>query len=428
MAISDIEGLLKELYSGEVPEAFTMGTSFTSRALQAEKIKANTRAVVFNLETAPGGDFKGISFDDGAYPKGNQMTTKKGTVSSIGVTLGFNVTQLVEFATKNNKLAIAPVLEKQVAKSMGTFKLWLECLLNAPNNDGILEILPSNSSGAIYNINPAGTSGAPFGGYLLIPGGRYDIYDAATLLTKRSGGPYMIDPDGGLNNKPGDATPQVTFSTGAITGYVANDRVVAQDLVSASINPIGYHLRSDTSGTWQAINRTKIYAQSQTLDAAAATLDATLVRTLLHGILKFSGDEGSTGELTPYMAYEQYRNYQNAAQDISQIILGGVSGGSAVNKNFDLMMGEGRIEGRKILIGNHCDPTKAFWIDFSQFRWIETKALDFEKNEAGGYFFRPVSTTLGTPLASKSWYLTYMCNFAAVDVTRQGVIENLALP
>ena len=92
------------------------------------------------------------------------------------------------------------------------------------------------------------------------------------------------------------------------------------------------------------------------------------------------------------------------------------------------MVGEGKIEGRSILIGNHCDPTKAYWLNPSMFRWVETKALGFEKNEAGGYFFRPYDTTLGTPLASKSWFLSYMCNLAAVDVTKMGVIYSLALP
>jgi len=427
MALSDISDLLKEQYSADLPGVFTMGHAVVDRFLQAEKIPANTRAVVFGLKVAPGGDFKGISFDDGAYPKGNQMTAKKGTVSSIGLTIGYNVTQLTQFAAKNTKLAIRPVFEDQVAESLGNFKLWLECLVNAASNDGVLDSLLSLSAGSTYNLNPAGTSGQPYGGYLLIPGGKYDIYDAATLLLKRANGPYQINADGGLDNRPGDVTPQVTLGA-AITGYVADDRVVAQGLVNASINSLSTHLSSSTSGSWQGILRTKPYARAQSVDAAGATLDAPLMRTLLHAIRKFSGEaDDSTGSLVPYMSYEQYRNYQNAAQDIAQIIIGGV-GPTAVNKKFDLMMGKGQIEGREILIGNHCDPTKAFFIDFSKFRWVVTREIGFEKNVGGEIFFRPADPTLGTHLASTSWYINYMCNLAAIDVTRQGVIETLALP
>lgn len=420
MAVSDIETLLKEQYIDELPETFTKGTALCNELMKAPNIEANTRAVVFNLEVAPGGDFKGIDFDGGAYPLGNSMVTKKPTVSSIGVTLGFNVTSLMEFATKNNKLAVANVMDKTMADVQENMKLWLDCLLNAETNDGVLDMYSDIASAPTYVLNSADS---PYGGYLLIPGGRYDIYDS-TLVTERIGGPYRIDPDGGLNLTK--SPPEVTF-TSVITGDVNEDRIVAQDLVNASINPIWYHLSGSQSGTWQSLSRAKIYTRAQRVDGGSQKLDGPLLRSLLTQILKFSGDPRATQNLRPYFPYEQYRNYENAAQDISTIMIGG-SSPNAVNKSYDLLLGEAKVEGRSLILSNHADPTKVGFFNVSKFRWIVTRKLGLEPNENGGKLHRIYDTTLGTPKASHSIYMNYMCNLGCVDPTQMGVIDTLALP
>jgi len=426
MAISDIQSLMHEILVDDLPSTFTEGDDLTSVLMRAEKIEANTRAVVFNLKINPGGDFKGMDFDGGALPVGNRFQTAKPTVSSIGMVLGFNCNWLVDWATKNGKQAIRPVLREQVANTAATWKLWMESLLNASSNDGVLGRFKTIASAPTYTLESA-AAGDTYsdGGYLLQPGGRYDIYDT-TLVTLRAGGPYRVDPDGGLATNV--VPPTATF-TATVTDDVIGDKIVAQSLVNASINSLWTHINGGTSGTWQSLNRTKIYARAQRVDGASQKLDAPILRELFHAILKFKGNKNSTAGLRPYMGYEQYRNYQNAAQDISQMILGGANSSSAVNKNFDLMVGEGKIEGRTILIGNHCDPTKVGLFDPKQFRWIQVKAPTMLENpEGGGYFFNIHDTTLGSPTASKSWYFGGHCNLAAVDVTGMGVVDTLAQP
>ncbi len=425
MAVSDINSLMQEILNEDLPETFTIGIDLCSRLMRAEKIQSNTRATVFNLKVSPGGDFKGIDYDGAALPVGNHFVTKKPVVSSIGLVLGFNVNWLVDWATKNNRLAIRPVLQEQVAETAATWKLWLECLLNATANDGVLDRLKTVASAPTYDLESAAAADTyPYGGYLLIPGGKYAIHPTG-LGAARANGPYQIDSDGGLDITV--APPTVTF-TASITAAIIGDKIVAQGLANAAINPIWHHNNGSSSGTWQGLSRSKIYTRAQRKDGASQKLDAPILRSLLNQILKFKGNKNSTSNLQPYMGYEQYENYQNAAQDISQIILGGI-GPTAVNKQFDLMMGEGKIEGRQILIGNHCDPTKVAFLDYRQFRWVETKAPTMLLNpEGGGYFFNIYDTTLGSPKASRSWYFGGQTNLACVDATGLGVIDTLALP
>lgn len=430
MSVTDINSMMEEILNEDLPETYTMGDDLCSEMMRAEKIKSNTRATVFNLKVSPGGDFKGIDYEDGALPVGNHFVTKKPTVSSIGMVLGFNVPWLGIWATKGRDLAIRPLLEEQMAATAATWKLWLESLLNAATNDGVLARWKTGSVAPAYSLENA-PDGDTYtdGGILLQPGGRYEVRDT-TLATLRASGPYRIDPDGGLDltaGAPPWSSPVVTFTV-SIAGSVTGDKIVAQDLVNASINPVAYHANGSSSGTWQALSRSKIYTRGQRVDGASQQLTPKIMRDLHNQILMFKGDPAATSKLRPYMHHRQYQNYQNAAQDISQIILGGV-GPSAVNKNFDLMVGEGRIEGKNIILGNHCDPTRAYFLDFSKFRWVETKAPGFLTNpEGNGYFFNVHSTTLGTAKASQSWYFGAQIQLGCVDATGLGVIDTLALP
>lgn len=418
--ITDIQSLLKEIYEPSMAEVFTMGTTLMNEFMKCPKIEANTRAVVFNLETAPGGDAKVMNFDGGTYPLGNSMYTVKPTVSSIGFTQGWNITQLVDWATKNTKLAVAPVLEKQVNDALDAFKMTFDQYLNAASNDGVLDITLANTAGSTYTFD---TTDSPYGGYLLTPGMLYDFYDS-TLVTKRADGPYRIDPNGGLDLT---SNPATVTTTAAVTGWTTLDRIVVRDGVNSGLNPIWYFLNGTASGTCQGLSRSLIYARSQRVDGGNQPFNGPMARTLLNQILKFSGDKQATNNLRPYMPYEQQQNYENSGLMVAEIILGGMSA-NAVNTGYDMLLGEGKIAGRPMLIGNHCDPTKVGFVNMDQFRWVVTQEIGMLKNPAGGYFFMPMDATTGTLVASQSFYINYMCQLACVDVTKQGVIDTLSLP
>lgn len=418
-AVADISTLLKEQYIDELPETFTKGDYLCNELMKAPHIDANTRAVVFNLEVSPGGDVKGMDFDGGTYPLGTNMLTKKPTVSALGIVAGWNVTSLMEWATRNDKLAIVPVLSKTLADMKDVMKIWLDCLLNAPTNDGVLDITLANTSGSTYSFD---TVNSPFSGYLLVPGGKYDIY-SANLLTKRANGPYVIDPDGGLDVN----AATVTF-TAAITGWVAGDRIVAQSLEGASLNSLAYHINGLTGLTWQSLSTDKIYARSQRVNGASNKLNGPLFRSLLNQILKFKGDPGATDSLNIYWPYEQAQNYESAGLDAGQMTFLLGQGGDATNAKYDLLLGEARVAKKKPLVGNHADPTKVFMFNTQKFRWIDVRKLTMKPNVAGGYLHPIIDTTLGTPRASNSMYMEMMSQDGVVDVTGMGVIDTLGLP
>ncbi len=417
-SVADISTLLKEIYIDELPETFTKGDALCSELMKAPHVEANTRAVVFNLEVAPGGDFKGMNYDGGSYPVGTNMLTKKPTVSAIGATIGWNINTLMNWATKNAKLAVAPVLEKTLADMVEITQIWLDSLLNAPSNNGVLDITLANTAGSTYSFD---LTNSPFSGYLLIPGGKYDIY-SADLGTKRANGPYVINPDGGLDVVNG----LVTF-TAAITGWVAGDRIVAQSLEGACYNSLAYHINGLSGLTWQGLSTSNIYARSQRVNGNSAKLNGPLFRSLLNQILKFKGDPGATDSLSIYWPYEQAQNYESAGLDIGQFLLAGVSA-DAVNKSYDLLLGTAKVGGKKPLVGNHADPTKVFMFNTQKFRWIDVKKLAMKESPYGGYLHELVDVTLGTPVASTSMYMEHMSQLGAVDVTGMGVIDSLVTP
>ncbi len=417
MSVADIETLLKEQYVDELPETFTKGTALCTQLMKAPNIEANTRAVVFNLEVAPGGDFKGQDFDGGALPLGTNMLTKKPTVTAIGTSQGWNVTNLMDWATRNNKLAVAPVLDKTMADMMENYQIYLDSLLNATSNDGTLDILLANSSGSTYTFD---TTTSPFGGYLLVPGGKYDIYRTDNT-TAASGNPYTIDPDGGLDVQ----SKTVTF-TGAITGFTTEDRIVAQALHNGSFNSLAYHINGLTGLTWQGLSTDKIYARSQRVDGGNAKITGFIFRSLINAILKYKGDPQATKQLSVYWPYEQAQNYESTALDIGQFLYG--MGSSAVNKDYDQLLGDAKISGKAPIVGNHADPTKVFMFNVNKFRWVVIKKLAMRPFVGGGFLHPVYSTSTGTELTSNSMYMEYMAQLGAVDVTGMGVVDSLQLP
>lgn len=432
MASADVETLYKEIYSETVPKMWTVGTSLANVLMKAEKIQGNTRAFVLNQYMAPGGDFKGMTFDGDSYAKGNNIVSKSPSLSTIGISLAFNGTTLMKWCSNKPKIAVQDFMDDMMAGAVDVMKNWVECLLNAQDNDGVMAILSGVQNTTEYIMNSADD---PFGGYLLIEGGRYDIIASAAFpATTRVGSPYRILPDGGLDKRLDPAIVSFSIDGGttasAITGFVAEDRVVARGLADASINPLAYHINGAASGTWQNRSRTLAANRSSRIDGSSGPLTSPLVDALLSDILKYKGQASATSGLQAYAPLEQITNWKTSAQAVANIYVSG--DGPSVGDMYDRYAGKAgttTINNGKPIVSNRANPTEFRLIRVDDFLWPYTgpKEIEFEKNEAGGIMHRNYDGD-GNMESSHSFYLQAKLNLGAKAVDGMGVIDTLSVP
>lgn len=432
MASADVESLYKEIYADTVPKMWTEGHALVNELMQAEKLKCNTRAVILNQYMAPGGDFKGMTFDGDSYAKGNNIVSKSPSLSTIGISLAFNGTTLMKWCSNKPKIAVRDFMDDMMAGAVDVMKDWVECLLNAQDNDGVLAILSGVQNTTEYIMNSVDD---PFGGYLLIEGGRYEIIASAAFpATTRANGPYRILPDGGLDKRLDPAIVSFSQNGGttaaAITGFTAEDRVVARSLADASINPIAYHVNGAASGTWQNRSRTLAANRSARIDGGSGPLTPVLTDALLSDILKYKGSSTAISGLQAYTSFEQITNWKTAAQAVANIYVSG--DGPSVGEAYDKWAGKAgttKINSGKPIVSNRANPTEFRFIKKDSFIWPYTgpKEIEFEKNEAGGIMHRNHDGD-GNMEAGHSFYLQAKLNLGAKQVDDMGVIDTLVVP
>src|SRR3990167_6113418 len=164
MASADIDDLYRELKDDVVPEMWTKGSFLVNRIMGgAENVQVNTRAYIIPRWTSPGGDARAMTFNGDAFANGTNPFTDQMTVSSIGAAVSFSATELMEFATRNNKVAVRNFMARYNAGLIDAFKEHMECWLNANSNDGIMAILSGVQNTTEYLMDSADD---PYGGYL----------------------------------------------------------------------------------------------------------------------------------------------------------------------------------------------------------------------------------------------------------------------
>lgn len=425
---ADIDDLYTEIKDGLLPEMWTRGHNLVNRIMDgADKAQVNTRAYLVPRWTAPGGQARAMTFDGDSYANGYNPFTDALQVSSIGAAVSFSATQLMQFAARNNKVALKPFMARYMAGVMDQFKEHFECWLNANSNDGIAAILSGVQNTTEYLMGSADDS---YGGYLLIDGADYQIIASASFPdTVRAGGAYRILPDlTGLNKRA--STPFVQFAqagaatpAAAITGFVAEDRVVFFGFGNAGFNSLPYHVSHLATGTWQNVSRAVASNRGSRIDGSGAALTAAMVRRLFNDISKYKGTADATQGLIPYCSQEQIVNWLNSAQAIASIQLTGTDGGG-IGEIYDRMISDVKVNKKKPLVSNRANPTQFRFIRLSDFVWVTMQEPKLVPNDNGGPLHWQHDSS-GNLASAHSIHVEYHGNLAARDVSSQGVVYNL---
>lgn len=429
MALSDVDELQKELKSDTLHEMFTQGDTFTNRILAAaQQVEGNNRAYLIPRWTSMGGDFRGVTFDGDALANGTGPFTDQPSLSAIGFACSFSATQLTMMAARNSKVAVAPFMAKWDAMMMRSVKMQMECMLNAGSNDGILAIL-SGEAGTVYTMDSVDDR---YGGYLLNDGATYQIIASAAFpATIRANGPYRVLPDGsGLNKRANPATVQFAQANGtvaaAITGWAAEDRVVAFNLANASLASIGHLVSHLTTGTVQGVSRAIPHNRPTRIDGGASPLDAALVRRLYADIFKYSGMENGSEGLIPYGSQESIVNWLNSAQAVSAIRLTDADG-AGIGEIYDRYIGDMKINKKKPLISNRANPQQFRFIRPADFIWYTMQKLKFLPNDGGGRLHFQHNAS-GDLLTAYSVHVIGDMQLGCENMKNMGVVYNLAKP
>lgn len=411
---TDVQTVFREYLHPNLPKIQEQFKGLFNAFQKQKAVEVSTRASRFEVELASGGETAGINFDEGAFPTGVAPQMAEMTVSTVGLIHGRRLSDLSKWASDNDRKAIVKLWTHMLSGAIDEFHTIFDMFFNIGVSGvvGIIQDLTTFTAPKYY-LNHASN---PWGAYLLRERNKYDIYDS-TLATLRAGGPYQVsslDPEG----------EGVTFDA-SITGVAANDRIVIRNMVNAAINGLADHISDSSSGTLQGRARSNPDMQVRRVDANSTALEWAYLRQALNKVVQRKGGREAVPMLTPYMALAQKHAYEEKAQAISEIVKGGG------NENFDLMFGDGKIDGRQVLIGIHADPTKVMWLDLKSFLRVEVRPIGFVKDEDGKYVYRLYGAPSGgvtAPIASQAFYLGWQGQLVCRDYTSHAYIDELTVP
>lgn len=420
--LADIQGVLKEYIEPELAETFEREGGLLGKFKKGKAVPVSDRASRMETEIASGGVSGGVDWNGGSIPTGDNNLIAEFLISTIGLGFSRTITDKMIWATDSKTKAIVDAWSRLVTGAMREWGTRLDMQLQG-NGTGVRAIIKDTSTDTPPQYSVA-IAGNPQACRWLREGEKYDIYDS-TLATLRAGGPYQISKNGGILHM----TQDVTF-TASITGAAASDRIVGQGLKDADLNGLAYHISDSASGTYQNVARTAPWVQCRSVDAGSSKLDWSLIRLSLNLVRERLG--GTTSDvikgLTPYCGPEQQQNYEDAAQAISQVVRSSNNGTDKV----DMMMGDGKVQGKDVMINIHADPTIFDWIEFDAFRRLEMTSMDFYKDPFTGSYVQPLYGTAASGITGRiAMYqisLKYQVQLAATRVVGMSYVKSLSAP
>lgn len=418
MSSADIQGVYKEYIHPNLEETYEQVFPFFKKLKSTKTVDVSGRASRFEFETAPGGVSGYVDHDGGAVPIGDNNLVVEALVSTIGIDFSRSITDKMDWATDSEKKAITKIHARLVRTALQEMSQRMDIAMQG-NGSGVRAVLLDAATDTPPQYRVAIT-GNPAGTMWLREGEAYDVIAAAAFPgTIRAGGPYYIAKDGGILAETQDIT-----TTAVITAAAALDRLVVHGAAQGDFHGLAYLISDAITGTFQNITRAKPYVQARSVDAGGAVLDWTFIRAARSKIFKRMGKIPSG--LIPYCGPDQQDNYEAGAQAISQLPRGTSS------QKFDMMLDEGTIQGKAVMINPHADPTLFYYLNMEDFIRLEMKKMDFLTTN-GEYIYRLYSAPSGGgttgPIHKVGFTLCYNAQLALKrPPVNMSYIKNLAVP
>ena len=398
----------------------TLGSRFSKITPQ----EVSTRDFRLPIPMSPGGKFRQINSDGGAYGRGSGPNYQYATLVPYETAIVCEWTKKLEYVTDSKTKSVANVIQKLVADMMVEYKVYHDKILQT-SGDGKLASGASSTTSGLYTVV---TCAAPFGSRLLRKGQTVQVFSSSAMTTYR--GTLVVD---------SVDYPNSTFSTittNRPAGFAATDVFAVENSTFSAVgtvtkpvfmNGIANQHSNAATGTWQNLSRVD-YPEVRTpaVNAASGALTTTMPNVALAKIEQVLGQE-VWNDAKPfwYMSLEQHVAYTQLIQNVSEVSLG--TGGS--NGNVDMIhtrKQNRKMAGVEIVPSLNADNTRIDLIDGNN--WVRATWQEPQIVTMAGMTKLPIRDSSGGYGGGEIFYISSALNFAAKVPRKGAYVYNLAVP
>lgn len=379
--------------------------------------KVSKRDMRVPLEIRDGGKPGHFDPSFGDMGRGGGITYEKALVAVTYHKHGVEWSSESEWATEDNKQAIASNFAEALAKQLDNFKRYLDSLLMTDGTGTIGTISAISVGGGVGGGDriTLGTDG--FGARLTRFGYNLNVY-SSTLATNRTLGAEreVVYHDG-----PGK---QIDLSAPSVAGMVVGDKLVVSGLSAtppSSLLGVPYHHSNASTGTWLGLPRSTNPEIRANRVAAGGPFALPFARLAVNKIGDRVGVYGK--KLVVWGHPCQADAYEQLGTLVTQ--LAKMPNEEKLNMYFnpDNM----QMAGVPLKLSYSWDKTR---LDFVTDSWArsEIKALDYYKDKNGRKIFELRSPTSGAPIAGWIFYFVYGCQYYVQNPAECSYIDTLSVP
>src|SRR5215831_8531561 len=277
MAVAEAQVTAMELEKvlPKIRVLFERDDKFYSNIKKRDVEVVSARQMRVPLELRPGGSFQYFNPDGGDLGRGGGPTWDKALVSCVFFSENIEYTKLTQWATDNDRKAIANAVRKLTAESFDELRRQIDAQLMQAGNGQIGTITVAATSGGVdtYTCTTDG-----FGVRLMRYGQVVQVYDSTGATLRGKGTITLWD----VENFQVSVTPAIAGATG--TDILVTDGLSAPTTLPA-LYGVPYHHSNASAGTWLGFSRsTTPEIRANRVNAASAALSLPLPRLAINKI------------------------------------------------------------------------------------------------------------------------------------------------
>jgi len=311
MAVAEAQVTAMELEKvlPKIRVLFERDDKFYSNIKKRDVEVVSARQMRVPLELRPGGSFQYFNPDGGDLGRGGGPTWDKALVSCVFFSENIEYTKLTQWATDNDRKAIANAVRKLTAESFDELRRQIDAQLMQAGNGQIGTITVAATSGGVdtYTCTTDG-----FGVRLMRYGQVVQVYDSTGATLRGKGTITLWD----VENFQVSVTPAIAGATG--TDILVTDGLSAPTTLPA-LYGVPYHHSNASAGTWLGFSRsTTPEIRANRVNAASAALSLPLPRLAINKIGNRVGID-NTFKPKAWLHPAQKQAYEDIGQAISII-------------------------------------------------------------------------------------------------------------
>jgi hypothetical protein len=304
-----IQGLELERVLPKITTLFERDDMFYANIKKRDVEKISNRQMRIPLEVRPGGSFQYYDANGGDLGRGGGPTWDKAVLTSVFVSENIEYTKLAQWATDDNRKAVANGVKRLIATALDELRRQLDAQLMQSGN-GVIGTVTGDTPASGSNVITCTTDG--FGVRLMRYGQEVQIFDVNLTTNRGSGTITQWD----VENKTISITPAIASVTG---GDLIVTKGITSPLSMPALFGVPYHDNSASTGNWLGFPRaTNPEIRASRVNANSNALSLPLPRLAIN---KIGNRVGKNNGFKPraWMHPCQKQSYEEIGQLVSLI-------------------------------------------------------------------------------------------------------------